>query len=195
MAEDTFEIAFELGEGEGYLLRDGEGNWYISEDDTVGDDDLTPNEIADSLFTSDSFFGEENPFVDGDFFGEENPFINNENEDNSGFDWDSFLENNPFLGDNDNIDELIGNIGERSLAGNVPLAGEEFNFELENGDGYLLRNGEGDWYFSEDSAIDENDTTLNAGLGSILSSDNFFGQENPFTGDNNPFAGDENPFG
>jgi hypothetical protein len=189
MAEETFEIAFELEEGEGFLLRDGEGNWYFSEDDTVDGDDLTPNEIADSLFSSDRFFGEENPFANEDFFGEENPFVNNE------FDWDSFVENNPFLDENDNFDDLIGNIRERSLAGNVPLAGEEFNFELGNGDGYLLRNGEGDWYFSEDSTIGEDDTTLNAGLGSILSSDNFFGEENPFTGENSPFAGDENPFG
>lgn len=188
MAEETFEIAFELEEGEGFLLRDGEGNWYFSEDDTVDEDDLTPNEIADNLFTSDFFFGEENPFANEDFFGGENPFVNNENEDNSFFDWDSF-------GENDNFDELIGNIRERALVGDIPLAGEEFNFELGNGDGYLLRNGEGDWYFSEDGTIDEDDTTLNAGLGSILSSDNFFGEENPFTGENSPFAGDENPFG
>jgi hypothetical protein len=55
------EITFDLEEG-GYFLRDGQGNWYFSSDNLIGEGDTSLGAGSDSIINGDTFFGEENPF-------------------------------------------------------------------------------------------------------------------------------------
>jgi hypothetical protein len=55
------DITFEIEDG-GYFLRDGEGNWYFSTDNVIGDSDTSLGAGSDSFINADTFFGEENPF-------------------------------------------------------------------------------------------------------------------------------------
>ncbi|MCU0534292.1 MAG: hypothetical protein MUD14_10410 [Hydrococcus sp. Prado102] len=116
-----------------------------------------------------------NPFEGG------NPFGGGEGGgmpgDNPWAGWNPTEDGNPF----DPDDDITGNDGNSPIAGGdgIPLPGEEISFELgENG--YFLRDGEGNWYFSTDNVIGDGDTSLGAGSDSFINADTFFGEENPF---------------
>jgi hypothetical protein len=152
--------------------------------------------------------GSDNPFAD--IFGDigipgldtspdgEIPFDGTPDE-NLFVNWNPLVEGSPLT---DEDDGLLGNNGGNPFTGGndpiegelsnpfIPLPGEAITIDLNNSNAYLLRNGEGGWYFSTDSTIGSDDLTLGASTPtSILTSDSFFGQENPFTGADSPFAG------
>lgn len=173
-----------------YMLSDGEGNWYLSEDDAISDGDtlLSSNGMTADFSIEDWIDGampSGTVLAGGSIAGdnaialgtEEDGYLLRDEEGNWYFSEDDTVsDDDPSLwssglAEDFNVDELTG-ISFPILDG--PFAGSEVTFDLEE-EGYLLTDEEGNWYLSADDAVDEGDMRL-------------FGGSNPFADDGNPFT-------